>query len=313
MPHADLTAEDWYDLSDTAAVRVGTAIARETGLTLVGLGYRDHQGDPCRVAVFGDGDTRYALVPGGRVRLGHDPDAFVPTPHQAASYADSAEEWDLPPLADHLAACTSPVRHVELPAVVVAVEAVDLCLRPVPLDHPAIATYLADHQPYPGLTTAGLSSPDVTLEVRYDGSCTATGAFIRDPLTHHDATTRLAAVGTRLLTPNEWEYACGAGTPTLFRWGNDTPPHGYPTDFPTGAHTDRNRWALHPSPTPYHAERTADPTVDCGGDHGLSICGGMGFFLGWLPLAPSHRSPATHDGTNLPHHTLHVRPAIDLP
>jgi formylglycine-generating enzyme required for sulfatase activity len=39
--------------------------------------------------------------------------------------------------------------------------------------------------------------------------------------TQEDIATELAAAeGLRLLTFDEWEYACGAGSTTLFHWGD---------------------------------------------------------------------------------------------
>ena len=47
---------------------------------------------------------------------------------------------------------------------------------------------------------------------------------------HEDALGRVAQLGLRLSTPDEWDYARGAGAPTLFRWGDGTPESGYPYD-----------------------------------------------------------------------------------
>ena len=34
---------------------------------------------------------------------------------------------------------------------------------------------------------------------------------------------KISRWGFRFPTSNEWEYACAAGSRSLFRWGNDTP------------------------------------------------------------------------------------------
>lgn len=112
---------------------------------------------------------------------------------------------------------------------------------------------------------------------------------------------------------DEWEYACGGGSLTLFRWGDACPGDRYPTDN-TAAEMRRKRewvrsggnipftpdspdWDLHLRPNlfglsiaqnPYHLEVVAEPSVMCGGDGGVNICGGAGFFLGWLPLATAY-------------------------
>jgi hypothetical protein len=40
---------------------------------------------------------------------------------------------------------------------------------------------------------------------------------------------------------------------------------------------------------PYHVDLVADGPHALGGDGGCNICGGAGFFLGWLPLATAFR------------------------
>jgi formylglycine-generating enzyme required for sulfatase activity len=49
------------------------------------------------------------------------------------------------------------------------------------------------------------------------------------------------AEGLRLLTFDEWEYACGAGSTTLFRWGDFRPSDFYPTN-------NLADWKLHLQP-----------------------------------------------------------------
>jgi hypothetical protein len=125
----------------------------------------------------------------------------------------------------------------------------------------------------------------------------------------------LAEIGTRLPTPDEWEYACGAGAGSLFRWGDDAPVDRFPSeakelvgDSPFGLSIARN---------PYNPELTSDPDVLCGGDGGEAICGGYGYFLAWLPLAGAYRDQGlpemmNDDDWDMYFDVLRARPVIEV-
>lgn len=106
---------------------------------------------------------------------------------------------------------------------------------------------------------------------------------------HDSVMARLAWRGLRPPTPDEWEHDCGAGSATLFRWGDDYPdgePYG---DVPLIQQP--NFFGLVIGDDPYRAEFTTDPAVLCGGDGGSAICGGAGAFLSWICLATAYRDP----------------------
>lgn len=107
--------------------------------------------------------------------------------------------------------------------------------------------------------------------------------------TYADEVEYLSAEGRRLLSPDEWEHACGAGAATLFRWGDDHPVEFRPDEPQRGPHREPNAFGLEIGQDPFCAERTADPDVVCGGDGGTLIHGGSGPFLAWLGIATSFR------------------------
>ncbi|MFF5081713.1 hypothetical protein ACFY36_32080 [Actinoplanes sp. NPDC000266] len=132
---------------------------------------------------------------------------------------------------------------------------------------------------------------------------------------YETAVARLAEAGQRLLTPDEWEYACGAGTSTLWRWGDTSPLDDDPYTLRTVQY-EPHPFGLEIGQDPYRDERTADPGVVCGGDGGSMVCGGAGAFVSWLTLATSYRDPhhcaAVRDNTYGLDEML-IRPVIPLP
>ncbi|WP_189538294.1 hypothetical protein [Streptomyces roseolilacinus] len=106
-----------------------------------------------------------------------------------------------------------------------------------------------------------------------------------------DMPAALVARGLRMPSSDEWEHACGAGSGTLFRWGDDCPLDRIPYGDDTGPHNELNAFGLHIAYDTYRAELTSDVTAVHGGDGGESVCGGYGHLLAWLPLATANRNP----------------------
>lgn len=266
------------------------------------------------VALFDVAGSRLAFVPGGEVAVGYDAARFAGTPDQNASYAASAAEFGTSfGIQEYIASVTSPARTAVVPPLLVSVTAAEAGLVPVPPGHPEITGLLARHRrqgPAPRQIEC-YRQARVTL----DPDWTVTGAWLLQVPSYQQATAQLAGAGRRLLTPDEWEHACGAGATTLFRWGDACPPGTVPRPAGTGPHREPNAFGLEIGQDPYRAERTADPTVVCGRDGGGTIHGGAGWFLSWLTLATAYRdagytSLLQRDNDHYPE--LYLRPAIAL-
>ncbi|MFI7648548.1 hypothetical protein ACIBTZ_21030 [Micromonospora sp. NPDC049460] len=313
MPYADLSFAQWNDLSDGAARRMAQDIADRHDLTVVGLKDTAYAGRSHRMALFDRNGMRFALVPGGRPTLGYDAARFRPFPEQAASYADSAGEYGLPPLAEYVDAMTSPVRGAEMPAMLVAVEAFDPCEIPLAPDDPRVLELVASTGDRRGVVKVFRSGGGLTVE--FDQTGQVARARATREVSYDEAVAGLASIGLRTTTADEWEWACGAGATTLFRWGDDCPNDGYPFDCKTGAHREANLWGLAIGQDPYKHEATTERTIVCGGDGGGATCGGSGFFLGWLTLATAYRDRDfgqwLASGDRYAHEIL-TRPVINL-
>ncbi|MFC5751504.1 hypothetical protein [Actinomadura rugatobispora] len=333
----DLDLEQWRDLDDRDAGRLADRIASRADAEPVETGWRPGPAGPVRYVLFRRDGELYGLVPGGGVEVGYDGARFVPSEGQLASYASSYEEYGAPgedyglpaDIRETVDTLTSPPRAVDVPPLLVAVEARDAGLTRVAPDHPLIAEAAAMHRADPREDRAAEprevrvmwppgkhAARQARVLLTPDG--TVTEAWLMFSLA--DDLERMASKGMRLLTPDEWEHACGAGAATLFRWGDDCPADRYPgatmrgdgsVEPDHGPHLEPNAFGLNIGQRSTLREATADPAVLCGGDGGSAVCGGSGFFLGWLPLATSYRDGAEGPTANEARDVL-VRPAIPL-
>lgn len=88
-----------------------------------------------------------------------------------------------------------------------------------------------------------------------------------------------------ILTEDEWEYICGNGTRTLFRWGNN---FDY-SKFDNGDYYSPNIFGLYIAYNPYEYEVVDSLCTVKGGDGGCACCGGDGEFYSIFPLSPYYR------------------------
>jgi hypothetical protein len=226
-------------------------------------------------------------MPGGRPTLGYDASRFQPTAQQAESYVESADEYGLPPLNEYVDAMTSPLRSAEFPAMLIAVQAFDPCEVRLALDDPRVLELVASAGDRSGTIQA--FQADNGLRVEFDRAGQVAQARAIRKVSYDEGLTGLARMGLRTATPDEWEWACGAGAATLFRWGDHSLGDGYPFDYKTGPHHQVNLWGIAIGQDPYRHEVTTERTIVCGGDGGSTTCGGGGFFLAWLTLATAYR------------------------
>jgi len=262
-------------------------------------------------AIFAFESAKFVLIPGGAVCLGFDADRpWIPTEEEAKSWAMTAREYGFSEsIHERICAATLRPRQVELPTLLVETETRELGWESTNPDDSEIVSMLKQYPAGFQLCRGGL-----TIRVRQDagGLVAAERSMGR---THAEVLADLQKTGFRFPTSDEWEYFCGCGEPTLFRWGDHAPVDRYPTDINPAEAAWRRNWALsagrlappaegfvrdwdrHVKPNsfsilvasnPYQYELMSEVGITRGGDGGCTICGGMGFFAGWLALATAY-------------------------
>lgn len=235
----------------------------------------------------------FALLPGGEAQLGFDP-SWRPTAQENHSWRQSQEEFLLPgrSLTEFVAMHTRPARTTWIPPLLVEVKAQSLEWEPLSMDDRVLQNL------------KGRLAPGETLEYneewrhlklsRSQDGHHFRGWRNRSQPTYAQVLAELEGQGFRLPSQDEWEYACAAGSRSLFHWGDHVPCDCYP-DQPGGwdLHRRPNRFGLSIASNPYQLELLRESGLSAGGDGGSNICGGMGFFMGWLPLASAWFEPHT--------------------
>jgi hypothetical protein len=275
----------------TSAQRTEVAVQLEPqlpkGMEFVGL-------ETCaaaELAMYEHPTGKFMLIPGWNVELGFEVARFTPSAGQRESYESMLEEFTgMPPILDYMRQFMTPVRQVAIPPLLAAVRH-ELRRRELQADDP--------HFPRPDLWRGNggfILCGDRTVHAEV----TPTGqriAYEEIGGSHRQLIEAFAADGFSVATSNEWEYLCGGGARTLFRWGDDCPcDDGPPGGGGSGESTwevrfQPNAFGLHIADDAYHREVVVEPGIERGGDGGSLICGGMPAFLSWLMLAPAYEGP----------------------
>lgn len=281
------------------------------------------------IAQFTLGTETYSLVPGGRQWLGFDPGQFAPTALQLESYRQTADEYGMPhDIRAEVERVTTRMRECELLPMLVETAPREIGLESISPDDPEVRHLLSEHPQ--GVEV----HKSLRVEKAGDGSVRA---WRIRRTTHQQVLAHFQTTGFRLLTSDEWEYVCAAGSRALFRWGDDCPCDRYPTENSSAERRRKTEWALSggtreykPDPvawvinrqpnafglmiaqSPYECEVVAEEGLVRGGDGGSSICGGVGFFMGWLPLASAYLDKESIGWLDADLSNLRVRRVIQL-
>lgn len=310
-----LRLESWDEATEAAQLRLARSLHERVSPVVEFVGLRTFaQGDQRhRVAFFEHAGSKFALVPGGDVTLGFDPSRFQPSKAQVESYRQITARFSGVPsdVREYIVRVSTPLRTCSIKPLLVEVQPREIGVEEVSPDEPDLAEYRKKHRRL-------FRHPLHTVEVHNHFRISRVGqkgwkAWRIVRTTHADLSAKISAEGMRLLTSDEWEHSCSAGSRALFRWGDDCPCDRYPSrggdldqgkaarsrvSTPRRLRADSPRWNEHRRPSafgltiahnPYDNEMVVEG-IWRGGDGGWAIHGGLAFFMGWLPLATSFLS-----------------------
>jgi len=287
------------------------------GAALLSVEPHSYAGRQRTVATYDIAGQHFVLVPATEAKLGHDASrSYEPTAEEAKLWQRIVGEAGLnPSLPEYLESIMTRPRTVEIPSLLVELTPQEPGWFELEADDPFTRDLIEDYLP-------------ADEDIRQKRVVTGSGTFrlrrtddgtvivkVFEPRTHADLAAELAAQQFRFPDPDEWEYLCGAGAQTIFRWGDHAPLDCLPTDISADEAAWKQRWVisggklpyppdgfpstwdLHRKPNafrlfiatdPYQRELTTDAKTTRGGDGGTAICGGAEGLHGWLALATAY-------------------------
>ena len=248
-------------------------------------------------AIYKYDDAEFVFVPGNEVTLGWNDFAVGFDETTASNIKEAFQELDMPfdELDSFLQAQMSPVRRVTISPLLVERVPNDIGWRNVALDSPELKPF---EDRMKSFFQKGFGSFTLEKRMRINQKNGESVADIYESISLDDFLAQIHQSGFSLPTEDEWEYLCGGGTRTLFRWGDSFDyemklryfSNNFAKDTPYTLE-EPNQFGLSIAYDPYKYEVVENSEYFLkGGDGGYAICGDYGMTLGYLPVATYFRS-----------------------
>jgi hypothetical protein len=277
---------------------LGQIAASRSGFTLREMKRFEAFGAVTNTAIFRYKDGRdFVFVPGDTVTLGWDGAGSDMNEETRMNITETLNEYDITDIDQFLRDSCTPVRTVSLPSMLVERDVNEIGWFDVSPDAPAIQAneelrgYL---RKYLALANPGRYEWHKTLKLQYRGG--GLHAQLYEGIGYHRLLEKIRAAGFDLPSEDEWEYLCGGGARTLWRWGDSydytmsVPHFEIETSEKSRNSADPNQFGLVIAFDPYRYEAVSGGNAILkGGDGGGNICGGMGLALGFLPIATYYK------------------------
>jgi len=299
MDFKELNLNEWLILSENAQLQMARIIPLQLprGFSFAGLYESEMDGNISRIAQFKYKDRLFSFIPGAQVTLGWVPNpSYNPSKEQLDDWAASVVDFGIEEhdLVRYIEQNTTPIRTVVIKPFLMETKPQQMNAIEIKPGDPQYRE-LARQSPGRGLAK-NINAPNGRFEIAE----TIDGIIKIKKIVREKTTAEVAELfreeGFRLPTNDQWEYACGAGARTLFRWGN------HPDETLEKA---PNVFGLHIANDPYICETVQEEDFIRGGDGGATFSAGAGFMAEAIPHATAFFISSSQYGM-LPSHARRV-------
>lgn len=267
----------------------------------VGLERFEKFGMATDTALFTFEGKEFVFVPGGAVTLGWNEFSVGMDDATHEEIKELLAEMEITLEVDaFLRDCMSPVRTVNIEPMLVERRLNEIGWCEVAINSPEVTRHNDTIKKH----FHGTGMLEISGHMRiFSGENGVPQAQKYEPVSYKDFVSGLHNDKFALPTEDEWEYLCGGGSRTLFRWGDSFDFDMKLRHFEYEEYKDLpyhlelpNQFGLSIAYDPYKYEVVEDSQYFLkGGDGGCSICGGLGMLLGYLPVATYYRMYSMDD------------------